>query len=1028
MSTFKRTSRIAGWIVFAIAFIVYFFSVERTGSLWDCGEFLTGADKLEVVHPPGAPLFMIVGRMFALLGHMLSDDPSYVAFMVNLSSGMFTAFAAMFVALTTMLFGKLSLVGREGELNAGQNMAVAGAGIVAGLVTAFAPSIWFSAVEGEVYAMSTFFTTMTFWAAVKWYALSNDPENDRWLIFSLVSAGMSLGVHLLSLLVFPAIALLYFFKKYPNGSIWKAGVAMVVGVLLILAMQTFIVTGIPNLWKFFEVPLVNSGLPRHSGLIAATIVIGGLLGAGLWFSRKLGHPNIHNLLFAFTLVAISYSVYGVIVVRANAAPPINMNNPSDALRLLPYLNREQYGERSLLKGPLFDAKPYDSEEEDRLGWNGKKYVVMDKKLSYKYRESDKVTFPRMYDANEPRPTLYKMWTGNQGKPTMKDNIGFFWDYQMFWMYGRYFMWNFVGRQNGAQGFYAWDASDGNWISGINAIDNAHLGFDQSEITPKMKNDKSRNTYYFLPFLFGLIGMVFHLIRRPKDFAALMLLFLITGVGLVVYANEPPNEPRERDYVFIGSFFAYAMWVGMGVLAIFQGLTQKMSMKGIAPAGIATALVLSAPILMGTQNFDDMGRKDITAARDYAHNFLESCAKDAIVFTYGDNDTYPLWYAQEIEGIRTDVRVINLSLIAVDWYIDLVRRKVNDSPRIKMTIPKKAYQGYYRNMLYLAPLVREGDGPIMPATAALKFAGESHPLRKQKGEPAVSYFPTKNVFIPVNKDEVIAKGVVGIEDTSKIVPRLDLKLTGAYLLKDQLAVLDIIASNLWERPIYFAVTCREEKVAWYKDYLQLEGLASRIVPIKSPSQRGPGGNGGVTYMGRVAPEIVLENVKKFWWGNFDKKELFVDHSYGAAIQSQREVILRAAQDFVAKGKKDKAIELLDLYFKGFPDMNFEYDYNTMRMLNVYLQADGYEKAKPYFKILEKNVVDNMKFFSSIDQKVVQSSFRNDLAMSQAIMSNMISMTRQVGDDAYSKELQEKFAPYLPQQPNGLQKQKPGAIQK
>ncbi len=1016
MSTFRRTSRITGWIVFAISFIVYFFSVERTGSLWDCGEFLTGADKLEVVHPPGAPLFMIVGRMFALLGHLLGGDtnPSMVAFMVNLSSGMFTAFAAMFVALTTMEFGRLALVGRQNTLDAGQNLAVAGAGIVAGLVTAFAPSIWFSAVEGEVYAMSTFFTTMTFWAAVKWYALSDDPENDRWLIFSLVASGMSLGVHLLSLLVFPAVALLYFFKKYPKGGILGAGISMVIGVVLIMAIQVFIVTGIPNLWAFFEIPLVNDfGLPRHSGLVLAILVIAGTLSAGLWYSRKRGHPNAHNLLFAFALIAISYSVYGVIVVRANAEPPINMNNPNDAMTLLPYLNREQYGERSLLKGPLYDKKPIASTEEDRYGWNGKEYVVMNKKMGYKYRNSDKVFFPRMYDANEPRPTLYKKWTGNNGKPTMADNIGFFWRYQMAWMYGRYFMWNFVGKQNGAQGFYDWDKSDGNWISGIDLIDNAHLGYKQSEITEKMKNDKARNTYYFLPFIFGLLGLFFHFARRPKDFSALLILFLITGVGLVIYANEPPNEPRERDYVFIGSFFAYAMWVGMGVLAIFDTLARKTSMKGIAPAALSTVLVLSAPVLMGTQNFDDLGRKDIKAARDYAHNFLESCAKNAIVFTYGDNDTYPLWYAQEIEHIRTDVRVINLSLIAVDWYIDLVRRKVNESPRIKMSIPQEAYRDYKRNLMYIAPTVRNGDGPVMPALAALKFAGESHPLPKQTGEPVPSYIPTRRVFIPINKQKVLDLGLVDIKDTARIAPRMDIKLTGGYIIKDQLAVLDIIASNLWERPIYFAVTCRDEKVAWYKDYLQLEGLTQRIVPIRTPSQGGPGGVGGVTYWGRVAPEIVLENVKKFWWGNFDKKDLFVDHSYGAAIQSQREIIIRAAQDFIAQGKKDKAVELLDIYMKAFPDMNFPYDYHTMRILSLYLQAGAYAKTKPYFKTLEKNVLDEMRFYTSISPNVVRSSYNNDRAMAEAIMSNMISMVRQAGDTAYSDELKKEFAPYLPQ---------------
>ncbi len=1031
MDTIKREKRIAGWLTFAISFIVYFFSAERTGSLWDCGEFMTGADKLEVVHPPGAPLFMIVARMFALLGH-LSDDPANIAFMVNLSSGLFTAFAAMFVALTAMEFGKLALAGREGMLDLPERLALAGGGVVAGLVTAFAPSIWFSAVESEVYALSTFFTTMTFWAAVKWYALPREAKHDKWLVFSLVAAGISIGVHLLSLLVFPAIALLYYFKKYARHT-WVGGlVALVVGVLLIGLVQKLIITGIPNLWGFFEIPMVNTlGLPRHSGLVMAVLVLAGLFWAVFRFARRRGMANLYNLTFALALMAISYMVYGVIVVRANAEPAINMNNPNDALRLIPYLNREQYGERSLLRGPQYTADVKRdafgnaiAKEENRYGWTGERYEIVDKKQTYEYRDRDKVFFPRMYDPTPPRPQLYELWMGHKGPPTAGDNLRFFWRYQVLWMWGRYFMWNFVGKQNGEQGFYDWDKSKGNWISGIRLIDNAHLGFDQRLITKKMKEDKARNTYYFIPFLLGLLGAVFHYRRRPKDFAALLVLFLITGVGLVVYSNEPPNEPRERDYVFVGSFFTYAIWVGLAVPALFRLLRRYVSLTGLLPAGIAVALGLTAPVLMGTQNFDDYGRKGITAARDYAHNFLESCAKNAIVFTYGDNDTYPLWYAQEIEGIRTDVRVVNLSLIAVDWYIDLLRRKVNDSPPIKLTIPKEAYRGYKRNMLVYASTLGLKEPPAMPAREALKFAGEHHPIPRGRGEPFVSYFPAKHIFIPVDKEEVVRLGVVSAKDTARIVSRVDLNLSGRYMIKDQLAVLDVIASNLWERPIYFAVTCREEKVAWYKDYLRLEGLASRIVPIRTlPEEDNTSRGGGVTYMGDVDPDIVLQNVKKFWWGNFDKKDLFVDHSYGAAVQSHREVMYRAARAFVKRGQNDKAAELINIYFKAFPDMNFPYDYFTARFLELLTAAGHYAEAKKHLKILEQNTLDNARFLNAIDPSVRSRSFGRFESLTRGTISNMMKIARAGGDTAYAEQLQKEFAFYIgPAQPKEMPPQK------
>ncbi|MCB0570221.1 MAG: DUF2723 domain-containing protein, partial [Phaeodactylibacter sp.] len=686
MGSTKRLHTIAGWLVFAVALVVYYFSVEPTGSLWDCGEFILGAYKLQVVHPPGAPLFMIVGRLFTAVAEMLSNNPSDIAFSVNLMSAISTAFAAMFICWTTIILSELALVGRDGELDGPQTIATAGAGLVAGLSTAFASSVWFSAVEGEVYAMSTFFTTLTLWSMMKWYRLPDNQQADRWLLFAVYSAGLSVGVHLLSILTFPALALFYYFKKYHKHNWGGIILAAVAGVAAIVGIQVLIIVGIPRLWVAMELLTVNGmGLPFHSGLVPTLLIVGALIFFGLRYAHRTGNLGLQHLIVGATLVAIGFSTIGVIVVRANANPPINMNAPSDAMRLLPYLNREQYGERALLRGPHFDAKPIETETKDRYGRVGGHYEIIDQKISYVYRNSDKMLFPRMGDYTQGRPALYKRWMGLNpnaplppGRPNQLDNLQFLFSYQLGWMYWRYFMWNFSGRQNGEQGFYPWNKSAGHWITGITFLDNIRLP-GQSFLPETMKKDPARNKYYMLPFLFGIFGMFFHFRRRNYNAIGLLALFVITGIGIIIYSNQPPNEPRERDYVLVGSIFTFCIWVGMGVLAVFEFLRERLKQSGAVAAVIASLIVLSAPLLMGTQNFDDHSRRHHTGARDYASNFLESCAPNAIIFTYGDNDTYPLWYAQEVEGIRTDVRVVNLSLIAVDWYIDLLRRKVNDSP-------------------------------------------------------------------------------------------------------------------------------------------------------------------------------------------------------------------------------------------------------------------------------------------------------------------------------------------------------------
>ncbi len=1058
----KRLHIITGWLVFAVALVVYYYSVERTGSLWDCGEFILGAYKLQVVHPPGAPMFMIAGRMFTWVAELFSDNPADIAFAVNLMSAICSAFAAMFIAWVTIILGGLALVGREGELDGAQTIATSGAGLVAGLSTAFATSIWFSAVEGEVYAMSTFFTALTLWAMMTWYRLPDTQQADRWLLFTVYAAGLSVGVHLLSLLTFPALALFYYFKKYHEHH-WKGIIlAAIVGVLVIVIVQSLIIVGIPNLWAALEIFMVNSlGLPFHSGLIPTLLIVGativillmyahgqiassiplyviggivalsalavgdggastilfrlafvGLLGYGIKIMIDKYQRELQLFVLGMALVVIGFSTIGVIVVRANANPPINMNAPDDALRLLPYLNREQYGERPLLYGPHFDGKPIDTETQDRYGRVGDRYETTDLKISYVYRNSDKMLFPRMGDYTQGRPALYKRWMGlnpegplPSGRPDQVDNIRFLFNYQLGWMYWRYFMWNFAGRQNAEQGFYPWDKANGHWLSGIPLIDKWRL-YDQSQLPEAMKNDQGRNTYYMLPFLFGIFGLFFHFRKRRHNAIGLLALFVITGIGIIIYSNQPPNEPRERDYVLVGSFFTYCIWIGMGVLAIFDLLRNRLRQSGAVSAVVASLVVLSAPLLMGTQNFDDHSRRHHTGARDYATNFLESCAPNAIIFTYGDNDTYPLWYAQEVEGIRTDVRVVNLSLIAVDWYIDLLRRKVNDSPPIEMTIPREAYRGKKRNQVFYYNPSQE-DRP-MTIQNFIRFIGEDHPLPLSSGREIESHFTTKQVFIPVNPQEVLANGVVSMADTGRIATAIPLNLQGKdYLIKDEIAILDILASNLWKRPIYFAVTTRQDKLFGMDEYMQLEGLALRIIPVRSPVDR----QYGIIGSGRVNADAVYKNVmEKFRWGNFDQHELFVDRSYAPSIQSHQLSIRRAALQLVRDGDKERAMELVDKYFEAFPNMNFPYDYRAYYMISVYLQAEDYERAKPHLEILARQTADHLRFYNSLSDRILESSFETEYMLAMRTKDDIIAAARNFKDEAFEKEMTELFAPF------------------
>ena len=1018
MNSIDKLLKIAGGIVFIVASIVFFLTAERSGSLWDCGEFILGAYKLQVVHPPGAPLFLLVGRIFALLGEMIGSGPEAIAIGVNYLSALCSAGAATFVGFSTLRLSSLYFKSEKQTYDNPTSLVLISSGIMAGLATAFCSSIWFSAVEGEVYGMSTMFTALTAWAVIKWY--TKPDATDKWLVFACYSAGLSVGVHLLSLLTFPALAILIYLKKSKEASLKGIFVATALGAVSVPLIQKVIISGIPALWKNLELFCVNSlGLPFHSGIVPTIAIICGALYMAYRYAQKRNSRNLELIVVSAFMIVIGYSIFGMVVIRANADTPVNMNVPSDAARLLPYLNREQYGERPLAYGPHYEASPVGYDREARKGRvsfppyydevAGSDYQVVDEKIKPKYNAADKMLFPRVAHAEMGRPALYKQWYqhifNGTPKPSFAFNIAFFMKYQIGWVYTRYFMWNFVGRQNGDQGFYAWNKSAGHWSSGIKFIDEAKL-YNMDEQPTTMKNNKANNNYYFLPLIFGLIGLFFHAFRKTNDFYALLIMFLITGIGIILYTNSPPNEPRERDYVFIGSFFTFCIWIGMAVPAIFVMLKEKFNFTGLPAAGLASALVLSAPLIMGFQNFDDHDRSELSGSRDYASNFLNSLDQNAILFTYGDNDTYPLWYAQEVEGIRTDVRVVNLSLIAVDWYINKLTRKVNNSPALKLTIPGSSYRGNKRNQV---PFYNGGkeERPIS-LIDGLRHIGEKHEVGSASMQ-FESFVPSHEFFIPTNYEAAQRLGMYNPGDSIAIEKeiRLSFAKSKSWLVKDELAIMDVIASNIWERPVYFATTCKNDKLLGLNDYMQYEGLALRIVPIKTPSDKSMSIYGS----GRVATEKAYPNImNKYKWGNFDKKDLFVDNSFGAAVQAHRMVMMRTAEALLSEGQRQKSIDIVDKYFEGFPHMNFAFDASTTPFVNLYVRAGAVEKAKSIMRVLANETAEYLNFYNSIDPDILQSSFSQDMAYRQRTVSSLNSLAGALNDPAFKKEIDDLLAQF------------------
>lgn len=1001
MTLYNKTNNIVGWIIFLIATSVYWMTAEPTGSFWDCGEFISCAYKLQVAHSPGAPLFIMIAHMFTLL----AGDVSHKALMVNYMSGIFSGLTILFLFWTVTAFAKKIIGKKEAEIEGADLIAIMGAGAVGALAYTFADSFWFSAVEGEVYAMSSFFTAIVVWAILKWENVSEQPKSDRWIILIGYLIGLSIGVHLLGLLAVPAMVFVYSFKKFQATS-WNVIKTSAIAVAILGFIQYGIIPGIPKLAAQFDILFVNDfHLPFNSGVVFLFILIAGLIVFGLWYSVRKNNYVLNTAILTVLFIIIGYSSYVMVVIRASANPSINMSNPKDPIALLGYLNREQYGERPLAYGPVFTARPnaLDRETGEKRYFRDKdKYTFLDRKPIYKYDPKDEMFFPRAYDGEDPSHVrFYKNWLNlkDDEKPTGGDNLNFFLTYQVGFMYWRYFMWNFSGRQDDVQG--DGDIEHGNWITGFPFIDNIMLA-DQTNLPYPLNENKGNNKFYLLPFLLGLAGAVYHFKKNKHDAWVVMLLFFFTGLAIVIYLNQTPLQPRERDYAYAGSIYAYTIWIGLGVLALFDYIRSRMNQRNAAI--VATAVCLLVPTLMGAQGWDDHDRSHRYTARDFGRDYLESCAPNAILFTQGDNDTYPLWYAQEVEGIRPDIRIVNLSLLGVDWYIDGLRRKVNKSDEVLISVDSSKYRGSTRDFVqyYENKSINQGQAYSLNSVLDFMFSDDRKNMLDYGGQP-VNYLPAKNFFIPVDKAEVIADHVVQTRDTSKILPRMEWKLNKNSLLKNDLMTLEILRNNLWKRPVYFAISVAPDAYLGMNNYLQQEGLAYRVVPFNTKTDDGlPGG---------VQPELMYDNMmNKFAWGGVDKYDVYLDENILRMVTNLRSNFARLAEGLVAEGKKDSAIKVLDKCIEVLPEKNVPVSYLNLAIAKAYYDAGAPDKGKVMLERILTVYSDQLKYYGSLEVDK-RKYFTSEMNEGVAILDQIVRITKDHGEDELNKKSTDAFQQYV-----------------
>lgn len=1013
MKIYRKINNLLGLAVFIFASVVYILTSEPTMSYWDCGEYISTAFKLEVGHPPGAPLFQMIGRFFSLFAF---GDLTHVARMVNTMSALSSGLTILFLFWSITLIAKKMILSKGEQISRNNTIRIMLAGLIGSLAYTFTDSFWFSAVEGEVYAMSSFFTAVVFWAILKWDEQAEHSYSLRYIILIAYLIGLSVGVHLLNLLAIPAITFVWYFKKYPSPSRKGIFVTLVLSILILAVVMYIIIPGVIQLAGIFERFFVNdAGLPFNSGtIIYFILLIGGIIW-GLHITRKKKKPVLNAIILAITFIIIGYTSFLMLVIRSNANTPIDENNPENAMYLLSYLNREQYGDWPIWSGPYYNA-PLIAKKDGKPTFTKDvsvgKYVITDKKEKTVpvYDPRFTTIFPRMWCNYEQRYINdYKRWGDVQGiplevtngdktetiyKPTFGENLRFFWRYQFVHMYYRYFMWNFAGRQNDIQGLG--NKTDGNWKSGIKVLDEARLG---NHPVPEMRRSKANNSFYLLPLILGLIG-IFYCIRKDYRMGIVTgLLFFMTGFAILIYLNQYSPQPRERDYAYAGSFYAFAIWIGLGMIQLIDWLARKM--KPVPASVIAGIIGLFTVVNMGAQGWDDHDRSGRYTSLGTAKNYLNSCAPNAILFTNGDNDTFPLWYAQEVEGIRTDIRVINLSLLNTDWYIDQMRRKAYNGEPIPGAMTQNLYRQGNHDITYFLQDERFKGYYDLKDVFNVITTDDSKWKISSPEYGTIDYLPMNNFMIPYDSAAIVRKHLI----PSRYYSRMDtIKFTvnKQALEKNDLTVLDILAHNNWKRPVYFAMTMGSDLYLGLDNYMFLEGLAYRVLPVKSvPDDQ---------QTGAVNSDTMYDHVmNKFDFRSMNDPKVYLDEQTQRMAMNYRNVFSRLADALIREGKKDKAKKVLDRCIEVMPDTTTPHNFFSVPIAEGYYKLGETAKANAIAEKLYKYMNDDLGYLFSFDKSdyaALDISFQEDLMTLQRLGQ----AAEEYKQDQLYKKIEESFRRY------------------
>ena len=1081
MKRYKLLNNVLGWVVFVIAAVTYILTLESTASFWDCGEFIASGYKLEVGHPPGNPIFMLTARFFA----NFASSPSEVAYMVNLMSGLLSAATILLLFWTvTRLAQKIVL--RDGEteetMSLGQMIAILGCGLVGALAYAWSDTFWFSAVEGEVYAYSSFCTALVFWLILKWESVADLPHANRYIILIAYIIGVSIAIHLLNLLCIPAIVLVYYYRKYKNTDLKGSLIALLVSFVLIVLLLYGLVPGFVEVAGWVELLFVNVfHLPFNSGVVFYFFLIVGVIawaiyetyaqrsdklikisflisivlvgipfiGDGyiigiiltavlayyLFTRKKLAVVAMNTILLSLFVIFIGYSSYALIVIRSTANTPMDQNSPEDIFSLGGYLNREQYGDRPLFYGQTFPAEIARDANGTAISTKGKaiwkkklktsenesdRYIVTGYNEHYEYQPELNMLFPRMYSDKSEHISAYKEWTNFKGrpvqvrtsegtktvmKPTFAENLAFFLDYQLNYMYWRYFMWNFAGRQNDIQGHG--EVQNGNWISGFNFIDK-HIAGDQTNLPDDLKNNAGRNVFYMLPLLLGLIGLFYQAFSGKKgieSFWVTFFLFFMTGIAIVIYLNQTPYQPRERDYAYAGSFYAFAIWIGLGVAAVWRGLNYLLKTTDEKPvsaitAAVAALLCLCVPLQMVSQTWDDHDRSGRYVCRDFGMNYLSSVDENGIIFTNGDNDTFPLWYVQEVEGYRTDVRVCNLSYLQTDWYIDQMKRPAYESAPLPISADESKYAYDVRSYNYV--INRLADSITVSDGLDYLYSDEDW-TKDVPGYGKLNHLPTNKLYIPVNADAAVASGTVAPELKDSIVSRIVPDFTNKRgFTMSEIASLDIINTNAmqgWKRPVYFAVTVGSSYYLGLEDYFSRTGLAYQVVPLKGVSNN-------------IDTDKMYDNmVNKFRWGGIDKATpehpLYLDENVRRMCNTHRMMFGDLVVQLIAEGKTDKALTALDLIMEKIPGWQVTHDLTSVSLAQSYLDLGEKTKGEALLTEILDNSAGYLNWYKDLTSGQLR-SVGNDYQKHLYIVHTIHEMSVSYGLPELQKKIEDRFA--------------------